>query len=185
MPKKNPDSLFSRHKNMGDRCSNCKTKINPRGNRKGLCFSCSAKEGYKNGRVNVNKGKKLEYLHTSEVRKRSTESRKGYKHTEETRKKMSEIHKKRVIEGKNHLWKGGITPINKTIRESFEYKLWREAVFERDDYTCVWCKQRGGTLNADHIKPFAYYPELRFAIDNGRTLCRECHKTTNTYGRSK
>jgi len=80
-------------------------------------------------------------------------------------------------------WKGGITPINKQIRFSLEYKLWRRSVFERDKYTCIWCGQKGGTLNADHIKPFALFPELRFSIDNGRTLCVPCHKTTDTYGK--
>ena len=89
--------------------------------------------------------------------------------------------------GKNsHLWRGGVTPINVAIRHSIEYKLWRTAVFERDNYTCIWCgNNKSGNLEADHIKPFAYYPELRFAIDNGRTLCKECHKTTDTYMRKQ
>lgn len=81
----------------------------------------------------------------------------------------------------NHNWKGGITPINTKIRNSTEYRDWRVAVFERDDYTCQECGSRGVTLNADHIKPFAYYPELRLCIDNGRTLCVPCHKLTDTY----
>lgn len=94
-----------------------------------------------------------------------------------------------IAEGKrgdrNPNWKGGITPVNILVRMSAEYRLWRESVFIRDDYTCVWCGERGWKLNADHIKPFAYYPELRFAIDNGRTLCVPCHKSTDTFGARK
>lgn len=83
---------------------------------------------------------------------------------------------------KSHLWKGGVTPEIRRIRNTVEYKIWRRAVFERDDYTCIWCFKRGGILNADHIKSFRNYPELRFAIDNGRTLCVDCHKRTDNYG---
>jgi len=92
----------------------------------------------------------------------------------------------RIVGKNNYFWKGGITPINQVIRTSVEYKFWRQSIFERDNYTCIWCLEKGGVLHADHIKPFALYPELRFAIDNGRTLCKECHKTTDTYaGRTR
>lgn len=73
-------------------------------------------------------------------------------------------------------WKGGIEDANGRVRRSGAYKQWRSAVFERDDYTCQNCHERGGRLNADHIKPFALYPELRLDIDNGRTLCELCHR---------
>ena len=89
----------------------------------------------------------------------------------------------------NNFWKGGKMkeyPQLEQLRKSSEYKLWREVVFERDNWTCIWCNLRSGNgkkviLHADHIKPFALYPELRFAIDNGRTLCKDCHKKTDTY----
>lgn len=94
-----------------------------------------------------------------------------------TRQKQSESL--RGSRGGN--WQGGRTASNFLIRHSLEYKLWRESVFKRDNYTCQLCGQRGRTLNADHIKPFAFFIELRFDINNGRTLCVECHKKTDSY----
>jgi len=82
---------------------------------------------------------------------------------------------------RNSNWRGGITPENRRLRNSPEYAAWRLAVFERDGYQCVKCGQRGWSLHADHIKPFAYHPELRLDVSNGRTLCVECHKKTTTY----
>lgn len=123
----------------------------------------------------------------SEQRKGENNSNFGKHHSEETRKKISEKasgRKNPLNAGeKNFFWKGGITPINKQIRNSLEYKLWREAVFKRDNYQCIFGgKEHGSKLNADHIKSFSDFPELRFAIDNGRTLCVDCHKKTDNYG---
>ena len=79
-------------------------------------------------------------------------------------------------------WKGGKTEAGKLFRNRIEYKRWRKAVFERDNYTCQLCGKRGGNLQADHIKSFAYFPEHRLEIENGRTLCISCHRKTDTFG---
>ena len=74
-----------------------------------------------------------------------------------------------------HFWEGGINGENDTLRHRREYRDWRTAVYERDNYTCQCCGQRGGRLNAHHINQFANYPELRYDINNGITLCTKCH----------
>ena len=81
----------------------------------------------------------------------------------------------------------GSTPEYHAIRNSNRYYIWRIAVFTRDNYTCQSCGQIGGELHADHIKQFAFYPELRLELSNGRTLCKPCHTKTDTYmkGRKK
>lgn len=81
----------------------------------------------------------------------------------------------------NPAWKGGITAVGKRIRNSKEYAAWRKSVFERDGYTCQLCHEKGGKLCADHIKPFSLFPALRMDLNNGRTLCFDCHKQTDTY----
>lgn len=98
--------------------------------------------------------------------------------TIEYRKKLAENRRGE----KSHLWKGGITKENKRIRRSIEFRLWREAVFARDNWTCQNCQERGHELHPHHIKSFSKYPELRFAIDNGITLCKNCHIKTDNYG---
>jgi hypothetical protein len=88
-----------------------------------------------------------------------------------------------ALRGANHWnWQGGRTTWRVKIMKSLEYKNWRRCVFERDKYTCVNCgDSRGGNLNADHIKSFADYPDLRFEVSNGRTLCEPCHRKTPSY----
>jgi hypothetical protein len=118
----------------------------------------------------------------------------GHKTSEETKRKLSIALKGRKMSEEFKMkmrmrigklsasWKGGISPINERIRKRIEYKEWRTAVFERDNYTCQICGICGGRLNADHIKPFSLFPELRFELSNGRTLCEDCHKKTDTWG---
>lgn len=105
----------------------------------------------------------------------------GIKPSIEARQKMRDAQLKRVEEGRHNNYKGGVSSENHIIRNSLEYKIWRELVFERDNYICQECKKRGGNLNADHIKSFANFPELRFDVNNGRTLCVPCHKETPTF----
>lgn len=98
---------------------------------------------------------------------------------------------KEIHSGENHHnWKGGITSLASQIRHSIESKLWRKQVFERDSYTCQHCHQVGENLIAHHIKLFSVILEeynittleeaiqcdVLWDIDNGITLCVECHE---------
>lgn len=87
-------------------------------------------------------------------------------------------------------WKGGVTDLRYAIRNSRNYRLWRKECFEREDYTCEICNNRGGYLEVHHIKPFALILEENkiqsleeaktcnelWDTENGQVLCKECHK---------
>jgi 5-methylcytosine-specific restriction endonuclease McrA len=80
-------------------------------------------------------------------------------------------------------WRGGTTPIHTKIRLSIEIRLWREAVLARDSWMCQKCMDMKD-LHVHHILNFSDNPSLRTAIDNGVTLCHNCHKLFHKrYGR--
>jgi hypothetical protein len=86
---------------------------------------------------------------------------------------------------KHPRWKGGIS---KNVHSPTEprYKKWRSDVFTRDNWTCQTCGARGVYLEAHHIKSWAKYPGLRYVLENGVALCKECHKLTDNYkGKNK
>lgn len=116
-------------------------------------------------------------------------------------KKPSDEHRKRLSESAKRYWGPRIdkthNELYERLRHCLEYRLWRTAVYERDNYTCIWCgDNRGGNLEADHIKPFILIMRQNqittmeralacaelWDVINGRTLCKSCHKTTDTWG---
>ena len=123
--------------------------------------------------------------------------------TEEHKEKLSKLLTKYNKENpkkkqNNPNWKGGISKLSDLIRESPKYKSWRFAIMKRDNFKCINC-EKNGYLHVDHIYPFALiledgkittieeaheYAPL-WNINNGRTLCVECHRKTETYGKQR
>ena len=102
--------------------------------------------------------------------------------------------------GKKHWnWKGGITTLSEQIHHLPEYEQWRSDVFQRDNWTCQTCGKRGIRLEAHHIKSFkqilkdnhitkiveAQMCEELWDVNNGVTLCKDCHELTENYGGKK
>lgn len=172
-------------------------------------LSLLSKKQWKDGRVSTrglfkkgftpwNKGKKMPPM-TKEQRKNMSVAGKRKVFTKEHKENISKALNGRKRnepawnKGKKFpqyskenspLWKGGIKKDNDR-RKSYEAVNWRIAVFKRDNYTCQTCKKVGGTLQAHHIKGWAKYKKLRYVVDNGITLCVECHKLTSNYAGKK
>lgn len=72
-------------------------------------------------------------------------------------------------------WNGGISSEREQFKNTPEYREWRKAVFKRDNYTCQCCGKKSKKLEAHHKYNYAEYPELRLDVDNGITLCENCH----------
>lgn len=102
-------------------------------------------------------------------------------HSDETKAKISQNRRGKAVAANNGFWNGGTSRCYRTGYYSTQYKEWRVAVFQRDIYTCQYCGQVGGYLTAHHIKGQAAFPELRFDVTNGLTLCEACHAKTDNY----
>ena len=141
------------------------------------------------------KGKKNSFgnKHTEMTKNKISKANKGRKLLETTRAKMSESKKGE----KPYLWKGGITSLRGQIYNSRNWKKWRSDIFERDNWICQTCNIRSKKgnlvyLEAHHIKEFSEILEeyniktleealnckKLWDINNGITLCKECHNLT-------
>jgi len=116
--------------------------------------------------------------------------KKGWHLSQETRNKMSEIHKKENLSPKTRkkISQGNIRRWDKIGRKQYKRYihvkdkkliLWRNSVFERDNYTCQKCGVKNCYLEAHHKKSWAKYPKLRYILTNGITLCKKCHNHTS------
>lgn len=77
-----------------------------------------------------------------------------------------------MLGANNKMWKGGLS---KWRQKDHKHIEWRTKVFKRDNYACQKCKKRGVALEAHHIKSWSEYPELRYVVSNGISLCVKCH----------
>jgi 5-methylcytosine-specific restriction endonuclease McrA len=114
---------------------------------------------------------------------------KGKKHSEATKIIMAEKARLRTGEKANN-WKGGMSPLRVAIKKTFEYRQWRSDIFGRDNWTCQDCNKKSRKIEAHHIIYLAIIIkeyglkniiearecEKLWDINNGVTLCKECHK---------
>ena len=120
------------------------------------------------------------------------------KHSEETKKKMgetakrigigkwnigkspSEEHKRKISEslaGSNHYrWNPDREEVKRNERNDGGYKQWVLKVKKRDNNQCLFKGQNCSGYNiVHHILSWKDYPELRYEIKNGITLCQAHH----------
>jgi 5-methylcytosine-specific restriction endonuclease McrA len=79
---------------------------------------------------------------------------------------------------KSYLYDKSITDferINRRNSEITKIKSWRNNIYLRDNYTCDICRKKGGKLEAHHLNSWSIFKDLRFELNNGITLCKECH----------
>lgn len=76
---------------------------------------------------------------------------------------------------KNPTWKDGRQANKPNARAIFGYGKWSKSVKIRDNYTCRLCGIKDIKLHAHHLFSFAGYPDKRTDINNGVTLCENCH----------
>jgi rubrerythrin len=163
---------------------------------KGKHFSEEHKEKIRLSNIGKNTGK----TRSEETKKRMGETHKGYKMSNELKEKLklSRLGSHHSIKARqqisNTLLKKQVftefgTKLNKAIRTSEQYKLWRNSIFEQNNYTCQKCGEKGCYIEAHHRIPLntliyinnidsldsALLCKDIWDINNGITYCEDCH----------
>lgn len=87
---------------------------------------------------------------------------------------------------KSPTWKGGAAAKNLKLRQSGDYREWRNAALSLRGSMCQSCGVEQGkiceccgtkiTLHVHHVESFAKVPERRFDPSNSEVLCPKCHR---------
>lgn len=121
------------------------------------------------------------WLERHGIQARSAGSEKGHtRTTDESRQKQSAARRGQFIGPNNPNWRGGIQ-LKHPERNRYRAKMWVKAVKDRDGWKCVECGVTE-SLHAHHIKRWRDYPDLRYEVSNGVTLCHECHELAHGRG---
>lgn len=114
------------------------------------------------------------WLERHGIQARNVGSEPGHKRaTDISRQRQSAARRGLLIGPKNPNWRGGIQ-LKHPERNRYRSKMWVKAVKDRDGWKCVECDAET-RLHAHHIKGWRDRPDLRYDMDNGLTLCHECH----------
>lgn len=90
---------------------------------------------------------------------------------------------KSIRRGNQHPnWNQNLTDEDR-IKMRFVLKdgVWRNKVFERDNYTCQVCGKYGGELEAHHLYSYSEHPEYQLSVDYGITMCKSEHKEFHSW----
>lgn len=109
------------------------------------------------------------------IKARPRNQHQGVVWSAEVRLNMSKAKKGKLLRDKNPNWRGAKVNENIRLRASTQSKNWSLQVRERDGHKCVKCNSTN-KLHAHHIKSWKAYPELRYDLNNGITLCVKCHQ---------
>lgn len=132
-------------------------------------FELSKKYGFS---TDVIVGRMRDKRHKLRTRSESAKIRIGkVRFDPEWRKKLSAGQQGIPIEK----WEKFLKPENERLWNNFEYREWRKSVLKRDNYLCALCNEHEKEMHAHHILTKAKYPHLIFDINNGITLCEDCH----------
>lgn len=147
------------------------------------------RQEYEGGKSTTEIGKEIgvtasrvrEWLVRHGIKTRSAGSSRGHNRcTPSARTKMSLAKRGNYLGESNPNWRGGV-PFLDPERNRFAARKWAADIKDRDNWTCQECGETNN-LHAHHIRRWKDYPELRYDLDNGITLCHSCHAKAHGKG---